>query len=327
MIKVGKIIGDKISGSFNMPFEKNTAMPRQTVRKIILRHQYLKSEIARAAHTPETLYIMADEKFIPLQREKEERAHEMIKMAVIFEDIKPIKRKNGTYTQRNQIINKTIVANTKTDFWDTVIEVLYKKYDMEKVKNLYLMGDGAPWIKTGIDSLKCPKIKIKFGIDSFHFNQAIRRIIPDNDIYKLLSNYAYCNLRKEFKYVVNGISKEYPERKEAIQSNHKYIMNHWHHFQIAVNEIEKGCPMEQAVSHILASVFTSVAKAYGKRHLPAYINNRIIHQNNQDIRSTVLKEISEETLDYPDFDFSIFEHRQYSNPTIREFNKNIITAF
>ena len=327
MIKVGKIVGDRISGAFNTSIDGNTAIPRQTVRKIILRHQNLKEEVERVDNTPDILYIMADEKFIHLQGEIEKTGSEMVKTAVIFEDIRPVKRKDGSNTKRNQIINKTIVANSNIDFWDTVIDVLYKKYDMKKVKKVYLMGDGGSWIKAGVDLLKHPNYKVKFGIDSFHFNQAVKRISLNRDVCRILADYARHDLKKEFKHLVRSTVETYPEREEIIQQNIDYIMNHWNYYQISINEIEIGCPMEQAIAHVLASVFTSVAKAYGRKHLPTYVNNRIIQQNNYDMRTVVLNKISRDSTDYQEFDFSIFEKKNYPNRVIHDFNQDVITKF
>jgi len=327
MIKVGKIIGDRISGSFNTTV-KNTAIHRQTVQNILLRYPNLDSEITKAAYTPSTLYIMADEKFIPIQGQPDPPNREMIKMAIIFEGIQAIKRKDGSLTKRKRILNKTIVANTNNDFWDSVIDTLYKKYDMEKVENIYLMGDGASWIKTGVDLLKYPTNNVTFGIDSFHFNQAIKKISPNKPVCDILRNYARHNLKDEFQYVVDSIIDNSLEKDETIQKNLSYIKNQWDYYQISVNQIEVGCPMEQAIAHILSSVFTNVAKAYSRNHLHTYLNNRILYQNNHDIRSVVLSKIYEETNYNNEFDFSIFEHKiQPTNPTIQEFNKNIITKF
>jgi hypothetical protein len=270
---------------------------------------------------------MADEMFIPLQREKEKSTKEMVKMAIIFEDIKPIKKKNGTDSKRNQIVNKTIVASTETDFWDSVNTVLHQKYDMEKVKNIFIMGDGANWIKAGVDLLKYPTNNVKFIIDSFHFNQAIMRLGSNKEICEILRNYAYHNMKNDFIKVAKIIVNDNPDRKEPLQQNLKYIINHWKYYQLTINKRVKGCPMEQAVSHILASEFTSVAKAYGRNSLPIYLNNRIIHQNNYDLRSIVLNKKNKEVVDKYEFDFSIFQQKNFINPTIQQFNKNIITNF
>ena len=42
--------------------------------------------------------------------------------------------------------------------------------------------------------------------------------------------------------------------------------------------------MEQAISHIIASIFTSVPKGYSKERLQTYLNLRENQQNGHDIR-------------------------------------------
>ena len=98
-------------------------------------------------------------------------------------------------------------------------------------------------------------------------------------------------------------------------------------------EIKIGCCMEQAISHILASVFTSVPKAYGKTHLPTYLSYRDIHQNGHDMRNIILKAISLQSHKNQDiiildqeYDFSIFDKKQYYTK-IDFLNKDVRTLF
>lgn len=53
-------------------------------------------------------------------------------------------------------------------------------------------------------------------------------------------------------------------------------------------EIGIGCAMEQAISHDIASEFTSVPKAYSSKWLPFYLNLRQNHLNGYDIRKAYI---------------------------------------
>jgi hypothetical protein len=253
---------------------------------------------------------------------------QVVKAAVIFESIEPIMTKKGILSKRNQVKGKTTVGNCEENFWGTVNDVLGKKYDMDQVKNIYLMGDGAKWIKAGVAELKLPDIEVKYGIDKFHFKQAIERISSDKLESKILHSYCLLGYKSDFKELVKFIKESSPERVAIIEENEKYILNNWKAYQVTVKEIKIGCPMEQAISHILAAVFTSVPKAYGKDNLPTYVNNRIIHENNSDFRNLIIESMSKQRQEYPsDYDFSIFEKTTYINPTLDSIQKNIITKF
>ena len=334
MIKVGKLVGDRISGSFNCDPNRDIAISRQTVYNILHRFNSIEVPMEPRKLTPKTLYVMADEKYLATQRGPE-KTKVMTKAAIIFEGVTIIMKKDGSLTERNELINKTTVLKAEGDIWQRIYDVLSQLYDMDKVKMLYLMGDGAKWLESGQGDLKPPKGKTKFALDRFHFKQAINRITTDEDTRKILYKYGYHNMKKEFKAWVNAIKKSSPERTETIQENLTYLLNHWGHYQTMNMEVMAGCSMEAAISHVVASQFSSVPKAYSLKNLPLYFNYRELHQNNHDLRNVIITAMSiqrpnEKDIVIPsqEYDFSIFEKKTYpDNPTIREFNKNIITKF
>jgi hypothetical protein len=333
MIKVGKIIGDRISSPFNIQASRDTAISRQTVYNILHRFKSIQVPIIPRAHTPDTLYIMADEKFIALQRELQKRAKQMVKAAVIFEGKELEKRNNGTLTARNRLINKTIVTETSECFWEKVDDILHQTYDMSKVKRIVIMGDGASWIKNGVNELKQRHIKVVFAIDVFHFLQAINFITSNDNLRSLLGNYAYNNAKDDFHSLVSSIIEQEPQRKKTIKQYLTYIMNNWRPFQIMTKQVRIGCAMEQAISHILASVFTSVPKAYTRKNLEVYLNYRTLLLNTTDFRNIILTAMSVEAENSKDviipkqeFDFSIFEKKHYKNE-IHFLNKVVYTKF
>ena len=49
------------------------------------------------------------------------------------------------------------------------------------------------------------------------------------------------------------------------------------------NEVKLGCAMEQAISHVLASPFTCIPKAYVSDHLHTYVQARMFCKNGQNL--------------------------------------------
>jgi len=338
MIKVGKIIGDRISGTFNTNPNRDTAISRQTIYNILHRYKIIKASITPQKETPETLYVMADEKYIHLQREKKEGAKknsQMVKAAVIFEGKEACKRKDGSDTQRYKLINKTLVSDCENPFWEKVADVLHQKYNTDKIKTIYLMGDGASWIHSGVHELRDHETKVKFVIDSFHYQRAINGITQNKDYRKYLRDYCCRNMKDDFIKLVDIIKENSPEKAEKIDTNLTYILKYWGSHKMMINEVKIGCAMEQSISHVLSSSFTSVPKAYSKKNIPLYLNNRIIHQNGYDLRNIIVKTMSlsfsgkTSNISIPDqkFDFSIFEKKTYDIPEIKSINKNVITKF
>ena len=54
-------------------------------------------------------------------------------------------------------------------------------------------------------------------------------------------------------------------------------------------EVIVGCAMEGTISHTIASIFTSVPKAYNPDNLETYLQNRELKLNGYDLRKTHLK--------------------------------------
>jgi len=286
MIKVGKLIGDLIDSKYSISKNRKfKSIPRQTIRNMLTRIKSINVPLNTSENTPEILYVMADEKYIPSQN-NDKKAH-MVKAAQIFED-KVLTNQKGRY----KLINKHLYLhyeNNKDDFWDNVFDIIDTKYEFKKINTIYLMGDGASWIKRGISELKMPNVKIKPVLDGFHFKQAIEHITKDETYKKILYHYSIKNMKDDFKKVIEIIKTENPNRIEIIDEKSKYILNHLKEIRTLYKEVKIGCPMEQVISHSIASIFTSIPKAYGNKNISTYLNIRQHQQNGHDIRNLILQ--------------------------------------
>ena len=61
-----------------------------------------------------------------------------------------------------------------------------------------------------------------------------------------------------------------------------YLIKNMGFAVIMQNEVKIGCAMEQAISHVLASPFTCIPKAYVSDHLHTYVQARMFYKNNLD---------------------------------------------
>lgn len=130
MIKVGKIIGERIGNDYSLNDNKSFTISRQTVYNSI-RNAKMFGVSVYSKETPDTLYIMADEKYVHLNTGK----NKMVKSAVIFEGIQG--------TKRRTLINKHHVMSMRELFWESVADVLHERYDIDKIRRLFFIGDGA----------------------------------------------------------------------------------------------------------------------------------------------------------------------------------------
>lgn len=323
MIKVGEIIGSRIFSPFTTSQARHEhRISRQTVHNIVSRVPSLPQSFERRSETPKTLYIMADEKYIPIQTSLPGKQSQMVKHAVIYEGVQ---WKN----KRGQLVNKTNVAHLGPSFWSKVYKTVSTIYDLDAIHQIYILGDGAHWIKAGVEEFGFDKAS--FALDKFHFKQAIQHIDKDPSTQRILSSHILKGKRKDFAMIIDTIKKREANwhRHKTIDEKAKYILNQWVPIRKAYDEVKIGCSMESAISHNLASLYTSRPKAYQKKHLERYVQTRMKHLNGIDIQNHYLKSQHLDSikdhpaLDKETFDYSMFDPKPSSEHTISQWYRDI----
>jgi 5-carboxymethyl-2-hydroxymuconate isomerase len=219
------------------------------------------------------LYINADEDHVSLQFNKKKGDLRIgtngyksntiePRLACIFEAIE----KESKHCKRNRLVGKHYFAGVYKnveDIWEEVLEYIDTVYDEDYLEAIYIMGDGAAWIKAGLDVLGA---KCHFVLDKFHLNQAIMRAIGHLEdsvddarsaIYDAISFEDKGSVSRVFE-----IAREWADsdnKKEQIRRSKVYIDNHWEAI-IRPNSDEyarMGCSAEGHVSHVLSSRLSS----------------------------------------------------------------------
>lgn len=302
MIKVGKELGDRIYG-FSLDRKRNLeAIPRQTIWRMLNRFKEISVPIVPRVSTPDILYIMADEKYIALQGKDKPSTKLMNKLGVCFEGLK-----EDNY--RPSLNKPYYFYYQDGNFWSQLFDSISQMYDINQIKELYILGDGASWIKAGTHEFD----RSYFGLCKFHFLQTVNHITDDSKMKHIIIDYAihhdYRNLKKLFQTLLD----DNHSRKEVLQQKFDYILNNLSGIRIMYSKVKIGCPMEQAIQHVLQSPFTSIPKAYSHKYLPSYISSRISHQNHFDLRKLYLA-----ALDSPNNDSHVFLNDIYYDFTISD---------
>ena len=311
MIKVGKILGKQIHAFYDSKTDDNTyAIPRQSIHIMIKRFKSINLEIKPKINTPDTLYIMSDEKYIPSQNNDNKKI--MTKVSVIFEGCTPLLDKNNKPLNRNELLNKTYITSIDLDHWDKVCDHIYNLYDYKKIKNIYIMGDGAGWIVNGADKCKTQHSSTTFLIDGFHYKQALNKIVKDKLTYKILDGYINNNQKNNFIRLLSSLRESFINTK-LFDYNFNYLLKYYNSYQKLRKLSPCGCPMEQVISHFISSSFTSIPKAYSKTHLKTYLQSRTFRYNGYNLQDIYLKACDvKENIDgnvtlKDNYDFSIFD--------------------
>ena len=269
----GRTIGERINPISSLLSDNRSLshISRQTIYNWLNEWVCPDYVYEQETNTPNSLYIMFDEKFIGCQ---DLNGDIMVKSMVCFEGVKSIGK------GRRKLINRLIHHVYSSSPWDEFITVLSQKYDFKKVDNIYILADGGKWIKAGINELKVEKhIAVKFLLCEFHFKQAINRITTDPKLRKEILTSFKEDKKKIFKDKVTKIIEENRGNKENKTINLNYILNNYKHIK-AMLESKIGSSMESHISHYVASTFASRPKGFSSKNIKQYLklNN---YKNNE----------------------------------------------
>ena len=314
---INELIGNKIKLE-----DKIKYLNRQTIRNIILDSKLSNPE-SRQLDTPDTLYVIADEKWIHTQNNNNEDV--MVKSIVIFDGVKD--------KPRRTLNNKRIFASFKgNQFLDDTLDYLYYSYDLDKVKNIFVMGDGARWIRTLTNHFQINnETNVIFALDKYHFKQAIHHICLDKTLENILVSYVLNDDKKSFKSFCEEFIKSYSHRTDTINQKKEYIINNWKNI-LNLYKYNLSCPMESQISHNLAYLLSSRPKGYSLKMLDKILKIRLLFKNNENLKQLYLNNFNKkEIINYKkeELNFDILDKRKqfipYYNPFPFEPIKEVFT--
>ena len=236
-------------------------IPRQSIYNW-LKHWHTPDVIPVSVDTPDTLYVMADEKYIGAQDIEKDI---MVKSFVAFEDVKNVSK------NRRQLVNRTIFSHYGNKPWETFMDFIAKKYDFDKINTICLLGDGASWIKSGTSELKLSENNfVKFYLCEFHFKQAIHHITTDHDERFYLLHIFKTKSKSYFIDAINTIIYNNPKRKDIITKKLNYIINNYTSIK-SMLDLKIGSSMESHISHLISSFFSSRPKGFSTKRIKQYL--------------------------------------------------------
>lgn len=250
-----------------------------TVKNLIMETEVPKDIVSKyKKKNVDVLYIEADEDHVALQdkfkknrykidskgRRKKEKNTIIDKLIYCFEG----KEAEAPKSQRNRLINAHYFAGvyrgTKENqhLWEEVFNYIDSKYDIDKIKKIYISGDGASWIREGVNYFK----QAVFVMDEFHILKYARTattILKDSQdegvhsIFDALREKDKLELENIFKKLYNICKIE--NEREQINSCHTYFKDNFDSICIRLQKNEEilGCSAEGHVSHILSNRLSS----------------------------------------------------------------------
>ncbi|MEA1975154.1 MAG: UPF0236 family protein, partial [Bacillota bacterium] len=185
----------------------------------------------------------------------------MPRLVYIYEGTRKVSPESKRYELHGKWYFSGVYPNSEK-LWDEVSEYIENNYDTEVIEKIYILGDGASWIKTGLDILGS---KTKFILDKFHLNKYIIQATSHlgdtagtsrQAIYDSFSFEDKEYLKQRFKDILSITYKE--TKRKAVIKSRDYILNQWN--GIIKNEdfdARMCCSAEGHISHILSDRLSS----------------------------------------------------------------------
>ena len=255
---------------------RNTLVSRSTVSKLIRRLKgSTKEEIKQSENTPKTLYIEMDEVHANLQQ----GGNKISPCAIVHEGYKE------DFVKRKELKNTHYFASSKLTYeelWEVIYDYVDKKYDIDKIKYLFISGDGAKGIK---NYTNCFPQGI-FVLDKFHYsNKHLGYIFKTNyELKRTADEYLRNDMIEEFKKLVEAQTKIYPEQKEFMIMHRDYILNNLDGIKNQKHpEYKCPCSMEGHVNHGFARYITSSPYGFSPDGLENKLKLLVCYKNNYEL--------------------------------------------
>ena len=254
----------------------NFITTRQTISKKIKNINYNLEEDIIRKDTPEILYIEADEVHANLQvKGSKKKKNRIVPVILTHEGHKE------DFVKKKELKNTHYLASSilKTEkLWNEAYKYLDRKYDLDKIKFLFISGDGASWIK---QYLECFPNAI-YVLDKFHYQKHLRYIFKNNDVVKKLADHYLRNkMVDEFKILVNHQIDNFPHQRDYMIKSQKYLINN---IEGIINQRHPfyKCPasMEGHISNRYARFITSRPHAYSQDGLENIVQLLTMKANN-----------------------------------------------
>lgn len=238
-------------------------------------------KVSKASATPKILYIEADEDHVALQdggcaEPKLVYVHEgRIRIGKDRWQLQNLRYFGGMYRETE-------------DLWNEVADYIYRVYDYEKIEKVYLSGDGAGWIKTGVGIIS----KSIFVLDRYHLNKAIKTAGAhvengEREIWRSIKNEDKDYLKIVFETILDATEEE--SKAKAIGNARRYILNHWASLKHHYTKEYTGCSAEGHISHIYSDRLSSRPLGWSREGVNQMARLRVFTANGGSIYAITLK--------------------------------------
>ena len=227
------------------------------------------------------IYIIADEDHVALQT----GGIAMPRMIIVYDDLNKVGK-------RIELQNKKhfggIYKARIDDLWEEVLNYIENEYNLEKVSNIFIMGDGASWIKTGLDWIP----GAKYVADEFHILKALKEACSKestelfNDLVNCIRQNDFERFKDIAEFAIKNNDKNIEEKRREkinyILNNEQGIRNFNDH-----REDLHGCSAEGHVSHLLSARMSTLPMGWKEDNVDNMSKLRFYLADGKDVKDLI----------------------------------------
>jgi hypothetical protein len=280
------------------------AVSRQTVMHKMRQVAEQPLEPAEVRSGVPVIHIQADEDHVAMQ---DGRRDSIVKLAVIHEPV----RKHGKRTYLPQRYCLSSYKEHPEEFWVRIANEVSKRYGDRDDLKIYIHGDGASWIRGGLDFLP----NSRFVLDAYHVRQYMRPVSGGNESYMGLMH--DCLQKNNYPLLRNLVGTFVDQGtcvKETGDNFLNYVHNNWSGIQIWYDPDEQAgssCA-EGLVSHILSDRLSSRPKGWLDQGLETVSRLRVYRKNGGEIQPDNLRKNKKVSIRWTKK--IIAEHKRMASP-------------
>ena len=255
---------------------RNTQVSRSTVSKKIGKLDgTIVENISKSINQPDVLYIEMDEIHANLQK----GGNKICPCAIVHEGYEE------DFVKRKKLKNIHYFGSSKLSYeelWEVIFDYVDKKYDIEKLKKIFVSGDGAPGIKNYTNCFP----NAKFVLDPFHYIKKHLKYIFKDDITlrNIADEYIRNDMIDDFKELVKCQINLYPEQEKYMKEHRDYIINNLEGIKNQKDEDYKvHCSMEGHVNQAFARYITSSPYGFSEQGLENKLKLLVYHANKHEL--------------------------------------------
>lgn len=234
------------------------------------------------------LYIEADEDHVKQQ----DGSTVLAKLVYVHEGVDMTNRKR--HKLKNPYYISGVYEGADNDrLWSEVWDYITETYDEDKIECIFIIGDGASWIRKGCEYIP----NSVFVLDKYHLQKYINSAtFHSQELKEEVWNGIW---GQDYKVVSKALTKAKKlavteGQRNTVTSCRKYIRNNWDGI-VAHKTYAKelvGCSAESHVGHILADRLTRRPCAWSKQGTDKMSKLRAASANGVDLREAVETELS-----------------------------------